>query len=88
MLEVKIENETVRITASGDTLEIAAQVSAVIAGVHTQLKHADPMLAIAFRRIITQAVTDPASLIWKDSDNCSGVAIVQDKRRQEDRNEK
>ncbi len=81
MLEVKIEKDSVKVNASGDIREITSQLMAVITGIHTQLKHANPVLAAAFRAVVTKTVVAPDSPLWNDSEHHTGVAIIKDKKQ-------
>ena len=71
-------------TASGDILEISADVAIVIHGIYTQLSHSDPMLAQIFRCSLQKLISDANSPMWDPSTTLEGVCIIQPKKLKED----
>lgn len=87
MLEVKTRHDKGGVntcTASGDILEISADVAVVIHGIYTQLSHSDPMLAQFFRRNLQKLINDANSPMWDSSATLEGVCIIQPKKLKED----
>lgn len=71
-------------TASGDIIEISADVAQVINGIYSQLAHSDPVLAQIFRYNLTKLINDPQNLVWNASALCDGICIIQPKNHKEE----
>lgn len=88
MLKVKIDHGkggvTTTCTASGDILEISADVAAVISGVYSQLMHSDPVIAQFFRYNMRKLISEPNSPVWDPSTTSEGVCIIQPKKSKEE----
>lgn len=87
MLEVKIGHGkgVTTCTASGDILEISADVAAVISGVYSQLMHSDPALAQFFRYSMRKLIGEPNSSVWDPSTTPEGICIIQPKNSKEEK---
>lgn len=86
---MKLKSATIRggdntCTASGDILEISADVAVVIHGIYTQLSHSDPILAQFFRHNLQKLINDANSPMWDSSATLEGVCIIQPKKLKED----
>lgn len=87
MLEVKIDHGrggVTTCTASGDILEISADVAVVISGVYSQLMHSDPAIAQFFRYNMRKLISEPNSPVWDPSATSVGVCIIQSKKTEEE----
>lgn len=89
MLEAKIDYSaggevTSTCTASGDIIEISADVAHMIGGIYSQLMHCDPKLAQIFRYNITKLISNPNSPMWVPSASQEGTCIIQPKKSKED----
>lgn len=85
MLEVKCgHGKGVICTASGDIVEISADVALVINGIYSQLAHSDPVLAQIFRYNLTKLINDPQNPVWNTSAPGDGMCIIQPKNHEEE----
>ena len=88
MLEVKISHGkggvTSTCTASGDIIEISADVASMIGGLYSQLMYSDPKLAAIFRHNMQQLISSPNSPMWDPSASQEGVCIIQPKKSKEE----
>ena len=75
---------TTTCTASGDILEISADVAVVISGVYSQLMHSDPAIAQFFRYNMRKLISEPNSPVWDPSTTSEGVCIIQPKKSKEE----
>lgn len=87
MLEVKIghgKGGGTTCTASGDILEISADVACVISGVYSQLMHSNPAIAQFFRFNMRKLISEPNSPMWDPSATPEGICIIQSKKTEEE----
>ena len=88
MLEIKVGRSkggaASTCTASGDIIEISADVALVINGIYSQLSHSDPMLAQIFRYNLTKLIIDPQNPVWNTAAPGDGMCIIQPKNHKEE----
>ena len=70
--EIKRGGE-VRVEAEGSFCEIVSEVCCLIDGLYDTIRKRDRAAAEAFRAVLTDAMTDKDTLMWKDRDYGAGA---------------
>lgn len=87
MLKVTVDGTKINLESSGTMTEKACELGIVISSMYNTYQQSSPLLADAFRRIVTVMVADPDSALWEMASEAEGCTIVIPKPKEADHGE-
>lgn len=87
MLKVTVDGTKINLESSGTLAEKTCELGIVISSMYNSLKQSNPVMAGAFRHIVTGMVADPDTPLWEMASEAEGCAIVINKPKEADHGE-
>ena len=64
MLDIKVDGENIKVTATGSTVDIMTELCFVIANIHATMHQQNQLMAELFRGEMSRVVGNPNSMMW------------------------
>ena len=84
MLKAIVDGTKINLESSGTMAEKACELGIVISSMYNSYKQSSPLMADAFRHIVTVMVAGPDSPLWEMASEAEGCAIVIHKPKEAD----
>lgn len=83
MLEIKVENSSVKMTVQGDTVKTVAELGLIIHNIYSALHRQNAEASELFRAAMRITLLNE-SPVWQPDDDISGIAMVWPKKRDDE----